>query len=241
MGTKWPVSCNILSRHSYFLSILIIGCHVCVSRTPSSFSLIAGRCWTWLTGWSHDVCCVTWLHNKNTRIWHYNKVVLSLKLARARLSFVLRLKGRGERIKFSLPSPSFYPYAYPKGCNFYTRLSSVVVKSKIATAALQVEATFAHLKIFLRTKHFCASRVSKAWDKSWLLNKVNSLLSEVLFFKTWLSSAQGELSWVIDTKFSNVQWKTQYIRYYYFGIILVVLIPKALKRQATNVKKVKLR
>ena len=170
-------------------------------------------------------------------------MVLSLKLARARLSFVLRLKGRGERINFSLPfpPPRFCPNAHPKGCNFYTRLSSVVVKSKIATAALQVEATFAHLKIFLRTKHFCASGFSKAWDKGWLLNKVNSPLNEVFFFKNWLSSAQGELPWVIGTEFSNFQYKTQYIRYYYYSIILVVLIPNALKRQATDVKKVKLR
>ena len=138
MDATWPVSCNIISRHGYFLSILIIGCHVCVSRTPSSFSLIAGRCWTWLTGWSHDVCCVTWLHNKNTRIWHYEKVVLSLKLTRARLSFVLRLKGRGEsRIKFSLPSPSFCLNAYTKGWDFCTRLSSLVVKSKMTATALQ--------------------------------------------------------------------------------------------------------
>ena len=71
--------------------------------------------------------------------------------------------GRENKLFSPLPPPPrFCPNAHPKGCNFYTRLSSVVVKSKIATAALQVEATFAHLKIFLRTKHFCASGFSKA-------------------------------------------------------------------------------
>lgn len=35
--------------------------HVCDSLTLSSFSAIGGKCWTWLTGWSQDVCCVTWL------------------------------------------------------------------------------------------------------------------------------------------------------------------------------------
>ena len=38
--------------------------HVCDSLTLSSFSAIGGKCWTWLTGWSQDVCCVTWLLDK---------------------------------------------------------------------------------------------------------------------------------------------------------------------------------